>query len=263
MQDGQAPVDSELIYDLGMHSGEDTAFYLKKGFRVVAVEANPDLAEAARTRFADALAEGRLILVNMAIAEREGELEFFVNEQNSQWSSIHRQWGTRGQKGHRIVRIPATTLDRLMTRHGVPYYIKIDIEGADLTALKSLADCPGLPRYVSVEGGREPALRVFEALGYDRFAVVPQASVPGSELRRPSHEGRDVAHVFPPGSSGPFGRDIEGEWMDFAAILADRQNFVAQLQEITTRHKDQPARLEAEKRRLGLEWCDVHACRSA
>jgi hypothetical protein len=29
----------DLIFDVGFHRGEDTDFYLKKGFRVVAVEA--------------------------------------------------------------------------------------------------------------------------------------------------------------------------------------------------------------------------------
>lgn len=32
-----------LIYDVGLHRGEDTDFYLKKGFHVVALEANPEL----------------------------------------------------------------------------------------------------------------------------------------------------------------------------------------------------------------------------
>ena len=32
-----------LIFDIGMHIGQDTEFYLKKGFCVVAVEANPKL----------------------------------------------------------------------------------------------------------------------------------------------------------------------------------------------------------------------------
>ena len=34
---------SNLIYDVGLHRGEDTDFYLKMGFGVVAVEANPEL----------------------------------------------------------------------------------------------------------------------------------------------------------------------------------------------------------------------------
>ena len=41
----------KLIYDVGMHKGEDSDFYLKKGFRVVGFEADPDLAELCRQRF--------------------------------------------------------------------------------------------------------------------------------------------------------------------------------------------------------------------
>ena len=33
-----------LIFDIGMNNGNDTDFYLAKGFHVVAVEANPFLA---------------------------------------------------------------------------------------------------------------------------------------------------------------------------------------------------------------------------
>ena len=39
---------ADLIYDVGFHHGEDTAYYLKKGFRVVAFEAHPRLAEKGR-----------------------------------------------------------------------------------------------------------------------------------------------------------------------------------------------------------------------
>ena len=31
----------DLIFDVGFHKGEDTEFYLKKGFPVVAADANP------------------------------------------------------------------------------------------------------------------------------------------------------------------------------------------------------------------------------
>jgi len=39
--------DEGLIYDAGMHRGEDAEFYLKKGFRVVGIEA---LAQTATSR---------------------------------------------------------------------------------------------------------------------------------------------------------------------------------------------------------------------
>ena len=51
------PKHLDLIYDVGMHKGEDTDYYLQKGFRVVAFEANPDLVNLCRTRFANAMTE--------------------------------------------------------------------------------------------------------------------------------------------------------------------------------------------------------------
>ena len=42
---------SRLILDLGMNNGDDTAYYLTRGFRVVALDANPALCEGARKRF--------------------------------------------------------------------------------------------------------------------------------------------------------------------------------------------------------------------
>ncbi len=48
--------DSRFIIDLGMNNGDDTAFYLAKGYNVVAVEANPHLVAAARVRFAKDIA---------------------------------------------------------------------------------------------------------------------------------------------------------------------------------------------------------------
>jgi hypothetical protein len=42
---------ADLIYDVGFHHGEDTAFYLKKGFRVAAFEAHPRLAGKGRLGF--------------------------------------------------------------------------------------------------------------------------------------------------------------------------------------------------------------------
>ncbi len=34
-------MNKSLIIDVGMHTGRDTEFYLKKGFEVIAIEANP------------------------------------------------------------------------------------------------------------------------------------------------------------------------------------------------------------------------------
>jgi len=56
----------KLIYDVGMHKGEDTDFYLKKGFDVVGIEADPTLVVGLRERFAKELDSGRTYRSNRA-----------------------------------------------------------------------------------------------------------------------------------------------------------------------------------------------------
>jgi hypothetical protein len=49
----QSSMLPNLIYDIGMHNGDDTAYYLSRGFNVLAVEANPKLAATATERFVE------------------------------------------------------------------------------------------------------------------------------------------------------------------------------------------------------------------
>jgi len=65
---------SDLIYDIGMHEGEDSKFYLAKGFRVVAVEADPLLCEQAADRLGQFIQSGQLTIVNRAIAPTRGPI---------------------------------------------------------------------------------------------------------------------------------------------------------------------------------------------
>ena len=65
-----------IIFDIGMHRGEDTDFYLKKGFTVVGVEANPALVQECRKRFQSQIENGQLHIIDKAIAEVAGEISF-------------------------------------------------------------------------------------------------------------------------------------------------------------------------------------------
>jgi hypothetical protein len=63
---------SNLIFDVGMNNGDDTGFYLECGFRVVAIEANDALCRQVADRFPDAVREGRLTILNVAVAGESG-----------------------------------------------------------------------------------------------------------------------------------------------------------------------------------------------
>ena len=55
----KSPKHADLIYDVGLNTGQDTDYYLKKGYRVVAFEAEPRNVEYCRERFADTRRGGR------------------------------------------------------------------------------------------------------------------------------------------------------------------------------------------------------------
>lgn len=211
----------QLIFDVGAHKGEDTDYYLKKGFKVIAVEANPALAQGLRDRFPAAVASGQLVVEQTAIAEQAGTITFYVNER-SVWGTIRPSWAERNEKmgaGNTTVTVPAATFESLLRRHGVPHYLKIDIEGADMLCVTGLAALPERPAFVSIESNKtswRDLVSEFDELGklgYTRFKVVNQAWVPAQREAQPAREGLHAAHQFAIGSTGMFGEDLPGEWV--------------------------------------------------
>ena len=69
-------MDRKLIIDVGVHKGEDTEYYLKKGFQVVGIEANPDLYQSTKDRLESYINTGQLKLLNLAISPEVGRLFF-------------------------------------------------------------------------------------------------------------------------------------------------------------------------------------------
>src|SRR5215467_3283732 len=85
----ESKMDPKLIYDVGMHNGDDTAYYLWRGFRVVAIEANPELVATAANRFRCEIEAGYLKILNVGIAAEDGELPFWVCQTDSRLSSFY------------------------------------------------------------------------------------------------------------------------------------------------------------------------------
>lgn len=201
-----------LIFDLGFQRGQDTDFYLKKGFWVVGIDANPLLIEEGRKKFSEYIDAGRLVLLNVGIGLREEVLPFYVNKALSEWSSFDKSIGTSRGDYH-VIEVPLVTLQSVAIKYGVPYYIKIDIEGHDFMAVQSLRDMDDKPKYISVENGHAHMIKELYDQGYRKFKFVNQKYIQDIKLTYPAKEGIFIDHVFPRGSSGPYGEELLGEWM--------------------------------------------------
>lgn len=218
---------SNLIFDVGLHRGEDSEFYLKKGFHVVAVEANPANAAAAAGRLRSYVDAGQLTIVNRAIARQEGPVTFFVSDL-SVWGTTDPHWAERNRRlgsSMREISVPGIPFSSLLEQYGVPYYLKIDIEGADPLCLEALLEGHDRPRFVSLESNKTSfdelvaEFCLLQRLGYRKYKVVAQHRVHEQRLPNPAREGRFVDHVFEQGSSGAFGAELPGEWLSLEQAL--------------------------------------------
>src|SRR5262249_33137823 len=132
----------------------------------------------------------------------------------------------------RRIRVEARSLADIIAEFGVPRYCKIDIEGNDLDALKSLTGAEELPPFISIESEKRDwsrlmeEFRTFHKLGYSRYKVVDQTLLNLQACPRPAREGNDCDHVFEDGSSGLFGDELPGAWLSVSeAVEAYRQIF--------------------------------------
>lgn len=214
-------MDVGLVFDVGMHTGEDTDFYLKKGFRVVAVEANPSMVEAAQRRFSRELENGSLIIVGKAIASEDGIVRFAINSRESEWGTIETSYAQRNElvgTTNQWIDVPATKFESVLREYGVPYFLKVDVEGADHLCIEALSKFPDRPIFVSVELTLLSFADYFDvianlwSLGYRKFKIVNQRLVQQYVCPSPSKEGSYVDYRFRKGSSGLFGNEVPGDW---------------------------------------------------
>jgi FkbM family methyltransferase len=282
--DRKTAKDPGLVFDVGLHHGQDTDFYLKKGYRVIAFEADPGNAEFCRERFAAEIAGGRLTIVEGAIAEsfssngNGATVRFYRNVNHSLWGSTSEDWASRNEvlgTTNEIIKVPAIDFAAALAKYGIPHYLKADIVGSEGICLRALRGFDNRPDYISIRseklvfGRLEQEFDLLEQLGYERFKAVKQEF----EKVRPQLPSSNGAryHTFEEGASGTFGEETRGPWKTRDEVVADyRRIFVKYwlfgdysylIQ--TQRGKQFIERLERVVRRSIPGWYDTHAVHSS
>lgn len=258
-------VERDLIFDLGMFEGQDAAFYLAKGFRVVSLEANPELCRRNAEIFVKEIADGRLTIVARALwHEVDRSIPFYIY---SGRSSVYREAAARENSTTTRIQVSTTTIPALFGQYGIPYYLKCDLEGADEIVCRQLAGQPLKPDFISIEDGSGTLARSLTAAGYDLFQFVNQGRLHRMRPPNPPREGQFADVHFDGNFSGLFGRELDPRhWVDLEN-LESRFDFWLAMRE----RRVNPF-LEYACRRIGKltnrgwlvknGWADVHATRT-
>ncbi|MBV9997045.1 MAG: FkbM family methyltransferase [Caulobacteraceae bacterium] len=241
-------MDRNLIFDIGLHRGLDANFYLRKGFRVVGLEAVQDLCAQAAKLNKEFCKSGRLTIVQKALYGASNEsVEFYINPEKDDWGSLFRGVAEKGVGSSRRIFVETITLSDLIEQHGTPYYLKCDIEGGDSILSEQLCLQVEKPEFVSLEATNIDDFDRLRMCGYDRFQLVNQYVNPFTMAPRPAREGRYAEVTFNHHMSGLFGKELQASlWVDFA--------------EVTRQYLDWRS-LRERNENLAPGWLDVHACR--
>ena len=166
-----------LVFDVGANHGAKTDTFLRIGARVIAIEPDELNQDILRQKFLTyRLFKKPVTVVGKALSEKDATQIMWIDEPGSAKNTLSQKWvetlrvdasrfgealGFSGQKA-----VTTTTLDQLIAAHGVPYYVKIDVEGHEPSVIRGLhRPVPFLSFEVNLPEFQPEGLECIELLG--------------------------------------------------------------------------------------------------
>ena len=142
----------DLIFDIGANVGAKADVFLRLGARVVAVEPDHACSRTLEEKFLKFRVRPLPVtIVTRAVSDRVGTEQMLIDGPGSAVNTMSPKWAESLKKnkasfalGHcglqfdQTKLVETTTIDELVDQQGLPFFIKIDVEGHELSALRGL-----------------------------------------------------------------------------------------------------------------------------
>ena len=212
-----------VIADFGANIGQNIDYFVRKSDLVIAVEANPELCKEMAITFEKYIQANQLVVCNYVLSDEasfSGKAEFYVHKSRSILSSVI---APEPHVLHNFTRIfvdrqtPGEILSKYIQIDDRFLYAKFDLEGFDSKALNKMISERFIPEYLSIEAHEiDSLIAVLNIPEVTACQLLPQIQVSRKYSKSVIVEksGSLLDWNFIDHSSGPFGEDLKGFWLD-------------------------------------------------
>ncbi|MES2679008.1 MAG: FkbM family methyltransferase [Bacteroidota bacterium] len=131
---------NDLVFDVGANLGNRVEVFLSLKNKVIAVEPQSYCSAFLRAKFSNSIT-----LLKIALGAKKDKMTMYINAGSSTISSMSKEWidsvknsRFQNQQWNKTEEVEVDTLDNLVSKYGVPKFIKIDVEGFESDVLKGL-----------------------------------------------------------------------------------------------------------------------------
>lgn len=136
-----------LIFDIGANIGNKSRLFAKFGSAVISLEPDMTNYELLVRRFKS---KKKIKVLPLAVSNSRGTAKFYMLEPGSAYNTLNPKWketleDSEMNRWHdaknfqKEVVVNTTTIDDLIKEYGKPGYIKIDVEGNELSCIEGLS----------------------------------------------------------------------------------------------------------------------------